>query len=126
MSDPSVPRPNPPDPRVDALFRDLDPSLKPLATKLRLLVRRAAPELRESVKWGAPVWVGRQNTICLMLYPDHVNLGFFQGALLSKTHPEVEGTGKALRHVKVRSMGDVGRPTLTRLIREAVELDRRV
>jgi hypothetical protein len=125
MSNQSVLRASPPDPKVDALIRDLEPSLQPIATKLRLLIRRAAPELRESVKWGVPVWAGKKNVVCLMRYPDHVNLGFFQGARLSEKHPEVEGTGKGLRHVKVRKVHEVRRPVLAELLREAVQLDQR-
>jgi hypothetical protein len=112
------------DPKVDAVLRELNPSLKAIALELRKLVRRASPGLRESLKWGSPVWVGEKNVICLMLYSDHVNLGFFQGARLSPKHFEIEGTGKGLRHVKVRSLADARRPVLARLIREATTLDR--
>jgi hypothetical protein len=112
------------DPKVDALIRDLDPSVRPIADGLRGLVRRTAPELRESVKWGVPVWTGQKNVVCLMIYPDHVNLGFFQGAKLGQKHKEIEGTGKALRHVKVKTVAAARQPVLARLIREAVTLDR--
>ncbi len=108
---------------VDAVVRGLDPSLRPIASALRELVRRTAPELVETVKWGVPVWSGRRNVLCLMIYPDHVNLGFFEGARLAHRYPEVEGTGKNLRHVKVRSVSDVRRSVLTRLIRDATDLD---
>jgi hypothetical protein len=118
-----VARANPSDSKVDAVIGELDPPVRAIATKLRALVRATAPELRETVKWGVPVWVGKKNAICIMIYPDHLNLGFFQGARLSPKHPEVEGTGKGLRHVKVRSVGDVSRPVLAQLIREAVQLD---
>ena len=111
------------DPQVDALLRDLDRSIRPIAEELRRLVHRAAPQLRESVKWGVPVWIGRKNVVCLMLYPDHVNLGFFQGSTLGKSHKEIEGTGKSLRHVKVRSVADARRPVLAQLVREAVRVD---
>ena len=120
-----MPPPGSPPPTVDALIRELDPSLRRIATPLRALVRRNAPGLRESVKWGVPVYTGRKNVICIMVYPDHLNLGFFQGAALRPKHPEVEGTGKGLRHVKVRSVADVRRPVLAQLVREAVQLDGR-
>ncbi len=77
-----MPPPAVSDPKVDAVIRGLDPSLRPIAIALRDLVRRTAPELRETVKWNVPVWVGRKNVACIMIYPDHVNLGFFQGAKL--------------------------------------------
>lgn len=108
---------------VDAVVRGLDPSLRPIASALRELVHRTAPELVETVKWGVPVWSGRKNVLCIMIYPDHLNLGFFEGARLAHRYPEVEGTGKSLRHVKVRSVSDARRSVLTRLIRDATELD---
>ncbi len=109
---------------MTALIEAHEPSQRPIASRLRALVRTTSPELRECVKWGSPMWVGQKNVLCLMMYPDHVNLGFFRGAELAHKHPEVEGTGKGLRHVKVRSLEDAARPVLGRLIREATRLDR--
>jgi hypothetical protein len=111
------------DPRIDAILRELDPSLRPIGEGLRKAVKSAAPALRESVKWNVPVWSGQRNVICIMIYPDHLNLGFFQGAKLAAHHPEIEGTGKGLRHLKIKSVVDTGRPIVAKLIREAVELD---
>jgi hypothetical protein len=106
------------------VIHDLGPDLRPIAEELCRMIRRAAPDLEEAVKWNVPVWSGSRNALCLMLYPDHVNLGFFQGATLGKEHPEIEGTGKALRHVKVRTVADARRPKLASLVRAAVALDR--
>jgi hypothetical protein len=111
------------DPKVDALLEDLDPKLAPIAKSLRALVRREAPGLQESVKWGSPFWIGRSNCICLMLFNDHVNLGFLQGATLAKSFPILEGTGKGIRHVKIRSKNDVKNPVLVQLVHGALRLD---
>ncbi len=110
---------------MDRVIGELAPAVRSVADALRLLVRRNASGLVETVKWGVPIWAGRKNVICLMLYEDHVNLGFFEGAELGRRHPEIEGTGKRLRHIKVRSVEDVGQPVLPTIIREAVALDER-
>jgi hypothetical protein len=58
-----------------------------------------------------------------MLYNDHVNLGLFHGAELTSKYRRLEGTGKGMRHVKVRSVDEARDPTLSRLILDAVKLD---
>lgn len=111
------------DPGLDALVRSLDPKLVPTVKALRALVNREAPLLREGVKWGNPVWTGQANCVCLMLYDDHVNLGFFRGAELTGRFARLEGTGKGLRHVKVRSPEDALAEDLPAMIRAAADLD---
>jgi hypothetical protein len=75
------------------------------------------------MKWGNPVWVGQSNAICLMLYADHINVGFFRGAELSTRHVMLEGTGKGMRHVRVRDLKGAKDPALAAVIRDAVALD---
>jgi len=52
---------------------------------------------------------------------DYANLGFYYGADLPDPQGLLEGTGKKLRHVKVRNAGDVERPALQALVRQALE-----
>lgn len=47
---------------------------------------------------------------------DHVNLGFYYGAELSDPKGLLEGTGKRLRHVKVREISQVDLPSLRQLV----------
>jgi hypothetical protein len=49
-----------------------------------------------------------------------VNLGFFQGATLADPADMMEGTGKKLRHVKLRSIEDAGRPEVRALVEESL------
>lgn len=49
----------------------------------------------------------------------HVNLGFFYGADLEDPAGLLEGSGKSLRHVKLRSLADVERPELRALVEAA-------
>lgn len=56
----------------------------------------------------------------LMPQKTYVNLGFYQGALLPDPAGLLEGTGKALRHVKIRDPAAVADPALLTLIRAAM------
>ena len=49
----------------------------------------------------------------------HVNVGFFRGAELADPDGLLEGTGKFMRHVKVRPEGNVDARALTKLIETA-------
>ena len=49
----------------------------------------------------------------------HVNVGFFRGAELADPAGLLEGTGKYMRHVKLRPDGDIDATALIRLIESA-------
>ena len=113
-----------PDTRVDKLFRTMPASYAETARTLRDMVRKNAPGLRETVKWRNPFWVGTKDVLCLQCYDDHVNLGVMRGAELAERFSRIEGTGKAMRHVKVDSPKAARAPDLAKLIRAAEQLDR--
>jgi hypothetical protein len=56
----------------------------------------------------------------IMPQGEYVNLGFYQGAGLSDPSGLLEGTGKALRHVKVRSLLEAKNPAVRELIVESI------
>jgi hypothetical protein len=61
-----------------------------------------------------------KDNICLIVvYRDHVNLLFPRGADLKDPRGLLEGTGKAMRHVKMFSVADVGRPGVCGLVSQA-------
>jgi hypothetical protein len=61
-----------------------------------------------------------KDNICLIVvYRDHVNLLFPRGADLKDPRGLLEGTGKAMRHVKIFSVADVGRPGVRALVSQA-------
>jgi len=112
------------DPRFDRLFRDMPPSYRPIAEALRATIAAEAPELRRRAKWNNPFWVGASDVLCLQCYPDHVNLGFLRGAELAARHPEIQGTGRAMRHLRIGSVAHARSTRVRRLVRAAVALDR--
>jgi hypothetical protein len=52
---------------------------------------------------------------------DHVNLGFFHGTELADPQRILEGTGKQMRHIKIRNVSDLFRPAVRAYLREACE-----
>ena len=52
---------------------------------------------------------------------DHVNLGFLRGSELADPQRILEGTGKQMRHIKIRNMSDLERPAIRAYLQEACE-----
>lgn len=87
---------------------------------LRTFVKRVAPGLKESVKWGNGCWVmGNAPVAYVYSAPDYVQFGFFRGSGLKDPHRILEGKGQYVRHIKVRKASDIDEDTFSALLRQA-------
>lgn len=119
----------PPDRRLLSYLAPYDPHVADLTLALRNLVLEEAPDAIESLSKGYAVAIGFSFTgkplkdgFChIVTYPSHVNLGFNRGALLPDPHGVLEGSGKAIRHITIRSQGELDRPFLRRYLQAAIE-----
>ena len=111
------------DQSIDSWLAALDPSLRPIAEALRRLILGSDPDLSESIKWGNPVYE-KQGKVCyLASTKTYVSLGFFNGAALTDHEGLIEGTGKKMRHVKVRSLEDIQNELFSSWVRGAIRLN---
>ena len=87
---------------------------------LRTFVKRVAPQLQESVKWGNGCWVqGKVPVAYVYSALDHVQFGFFGGSSLKDPSGLLEGEGKYVRHIKVRRRSDIDEKKFGTLLRQA-------
>ena len=93
---------------------------------LRALVKKTIAESEEYVNpWKIPSF-DSNGTVCgFMTGKEHVTFIFLRGAVLPDPEGLLEGTGKSVRHVKVRTTADVKKPALKKLIVEAAKLNKR-
>ncbi len=106
---------------VDALLAAYPEPQQTIVRRLRDVMAEVAPELEQSVKWGVPVYRrGRDNLFSFVPHRQHVNLQIFNGAVLDDRRRLLEGTGKSLRHVKLRQPADVEREGLKQLLTHAI------
>jgi hypothetical protein len=84
------------------------------------LLRRAGDNVRELMHDGyATVCVEDAPFGYVGIFKSHVNVGFFQGSTLPDPGLLLEGTGKLMRHVKLRPNRPVNEPALKLLIEHA-------
>jgi hypothetical protein len=87
---------------------------------LRKFVKRVAPQLQESVKWGNGCWVqGKVPVAYVYSAPDHVQFGFFGGSALKDPRGLLKGEGKFVRHIKVSHRSDIDETAFGALLRQA-------
>jgi hypothetical protein len=123
---PSASKKSTPKPQsIDECLKDYPAKLQALAQDLRELVKTQVPEAKESVNsWGIPTFSLIGSFAFFLIAKSHLSLGFALGTSLQDPHHLLEGTGKNLRHVKIRTPEDLSQPGLAELIIDAARLDR--
>jgi hypothetical protein len=92
------------------------------------VMRGCGDDVRELLHDGHPTaCVADAAFAYVNAFTAHVNVGFFRGAELADPESLLEGTGKYMRHVKLRPARDVDAAALTRLIQAAyADMQRRL
>lgn len=110
------------DPAIDAWLRAQRDDLRPLVETWFARMRQCGDDVRELMHDGAPTaCVGAAAFGYVAAFGDHVNVGFFCGALLSDPARLLEGTGKRGRHVKLRPGRTIDSRALSQLVLAAYD-----
>ena len=108
------------DPSVEAWFFDLTDPFRLIAREWFLLMRQCGDDVRELLHDGCPTaCVGDAAFAYVNAFSGHAAVGFFNGSAIPDPAGLREGTGKRMRHVKLRLGGDVDEKALEALIVEA-------
>lgn len=112
---------------VDSYVAALEAPVQKIVTALRLLVKEAAPDAVESIKWAQPVYETNGPFAYIKVFPTHVNFGFWRGAQISKIADPtglLTGDGMKMRHIKLVSTANIHRNLLQDMVRAAITLNR--
>src|SRR5688572_17082991 len=91
-----------------------------MAARWFAVMRACGDDVREIVHDGHPTaCVGDAAFGYVNAFTAHVNVGFFRGAEIADPERLLEGTGKFMRHVKLRPERDVDATVLRKLIETA-------
>ena len=108
------------DPAIDAWMKKHAGELGAVARQWFEVMRKCGDEVRELLHDGCPVACLGDAPFCYVnVFTSHVNVGFFHGATLQDPARLLEGTGKFMRHVKLRAGTATNSAALRRLIETA-------
>lgn len=114
-------------PALIEFLKPYDREIQKLALDLRALVLEEMAPCHENIYDAySAVAIGYGPTdrvsdgiFHIAVYGKGVNLGFNQGATLPDPMGILEGAGKQIRHIKIRSSSDLARPEVRAYIRRA-------
>lgn len=108
------------EPSIEAWMEEQFEELGPIARYWFEALRGCGDDVRELLHDGHPTaCVGDAAFAYVNAFRAHVNVGFFRGAELPDPKGLLEGTGKRMRHVKLRPGEDVDGAALLELIQTA-------
>lgn len=117
-----------PDPQLLQFLSPYDQRVRELALAVRQMLLEEAPSAIETIydAYSAVAlgysFTGRlKDGFChVAVYTGYVNLGFNRGADLPDPRNVLEGTGKAVRHIRLEPPDDFTKPWLRRYVRMAI------
>lgn len=108
------------DPDVDAWMKEHSGELGAMALIWFNAMRDCGDDVRELLHDGHPTaCVGDAAFAYVNAFTAHVNVGFFHGAGLADPAQLLEGTGKSMRHVKLRPDEEFDTSALIELVKLA-------
>jgi hypothetical protein len=103
---------------IEAYLEKQRPIQREIVQRLRIIVLKTFPRIKEELKMGVPWYEGKYYIVALK---DHVNMGFSVKGLSEQEIALFEGKGKMMRHVKFYSLEDVDETRVVKLLRLVAE-----
>lgn len=108
------------DPAIESWMHDHSGDLGSIAQRWFEVMRHCGDDVRELLHDGQPTaCIGDAAFGYVNAFKAHVNVGFFRGAELPDPKRLLEGTGRFMRHVKLRPDVEVDATGLRTLIKAA-------
>lgn len=94
---------------------------KEIMETIRQLIHESVPGVTEEFKWSRPVFKSDKDFAYLKTAKAYVTLGFFNFQKLNDPKNLLEGTGKDMRHIKLKSINDVDKKLLIEWFKASVK-----
>ena len=116
------------DPAIEVWMREHSDELGTIAQRWFEAMRESGDDVRELLHDGHPTaCVGDAAFAYVNAFTAHVNVGFFRGAEIADPSGLLEGTGRFMRHVKLRPDRPVDGKALKELINNAyIDMKKRI
>src|SRR6266581_5704811 len=106
----------------DRYFAEQPADKAALLVKLRAIVNKEVPDADVTIKWGVPFYQRNGKNVCsLAAFKDFVGINFFASpSVLVDPSKRLEGGGKTMRMLKVRTASDIDTVSIVRWLKATV------
>lgn len=94
-------------PLVTEYINKSTPEQKQIMVALRHLIHESVGGVSEEFKWSRPVFRATKDFAYLKTAKGYVTLGFFHFEKLQDEKNLLKGTGKDMRHIKLKTLQDI-------------------
>jgi len=102
------------DKKVDDYIEKQKSPQREICQRLREIILGTFPDIREEMKMEVPWYEEKYYIVALK---DYVNLGFSLEGLSKEEIGLFEGGGKTMKHIKVRSLGEIDEVRIVELLK---------
>jgi hypothetical protein len=90
-----------------------------ICLELRRIVIQTLPDIDEEMKWGVPTYAKGKYYIASLR--DHVNFGVSLQGLSEEEQKLLEGSGKTMKHIQLRSIEEIREKKVVELLKLAIK-----
>jgi hypothetical protein len=101
--------------KVDDYLNKQKSPQKEICLRLREIIFKTIPDIREEMKWGVPTYVDGE--YYLVTLKDQVNIGFSLKGLSSDEQKLFCGSGKTMKHIEIHSSKEIDEAGITELLK---------
>jgi hypothetical protein len=109
---------------VEDYVKDQDDWKGIIINQLRKILKDSAPNATEKIKWSQPVYEDEIGPFCFIrAHKNHVNIGFWRGAIMKDSEKILEGEGVKMRHIKIFKDSTINIEEISDFINQALHLN---
>lgn len=90
-------------PEIDTYISEAPHEQRKIMEQLRQMIHEEAPQVKEIFKWSRPVFSTSHDFVYFKTAKTYLTLGFFNFNKIKQNTELLEGTGKDMRHIKIKS-----------------------
>lgn len=107
---------------VDSYIEKATEVLQPILKSLRGLIQETVPNAEEQYKWSRPVYATNKPFCYLVSSKKYVTLGFNNYTNIKDPNNLLEGSGKLMRHIKIKTIDDIKPELYKQMIKDSIIL----
>ncbi len=106
---------------VTNYIKNSEENNQPILGSLRELIFSLVPNANEQFKWSRPVYATDKDFCYLKTTKKAVTLGFFEFNKIKTNSHLIEGTGKSMRHIKIKTIEEIEEFGIAEMINEVLK-----
>ena len=100
------------------------PEFQPVVAAIRSLMKEAAPDAREMMSYGLPMYIQRLTVAWISPSKTGITFSFMRGVSFQDKYGLLRGSAKHARYVKMKTVGEVNEPALKYYVKQALKFDK--